>query len=448
MDVSETQSVAEIETRLANMTDVRERIDALVHLGWRYLNVDTRKALQFSEQALELSTSGDYALKPYEQGRLFSLRNISKCFSITGDYVRAMPIAMELIGAAVKEPGNPAIHAHALTILGYCYFRLGDYPRALEMHFEALKIGEEHELEEIPPRSLDSIAFIHGALGELTEAIAYHKRALGLCRDDVSWQAFGHNNLAVAYIQSGDYDSALQHASKSLELGRTHNIVRVLPHVLDTIGMIYQEMGDIPKAIGFFEEAVEFARKTDVRVAEVDALRNLGVACQMEGKSDEAALEHLRLGLLLAERLNAKRQQINCHQTLSDVLARLGDFETALEHHRHYARLEREVFSEQADRKLKTLQVVHETESAKKEAEIHRLKNIELQKALDSVKLLSGLLPICASCKNVRDDSGYWNQIEDFIHDHSEAEFSHSLCPTCARKLYPNLAVGRKSPTG
>jgi hypothetical protein len=63
----------------------------------------------------------------------------------------------------------------------------------------------------------------------------------------------------------------------------------------------------------------------------------------------------------------------------------------------------------------------------------------ELQKALSEIKTLSGMLPICASCKKIRDDKGYWNQIELYIRDRSEAEFSHSICPPCAEKLYGNL---------
>jgi PAS domain-containing protein len=65
----------------------------------------------------------------------------------------------------------------------------------------------------------------------------------------------------------------------------------------------------------------------------------------------------------------------------------------------------------------------------------------ELQDALAKVKTLSGLLPICSSCKNVRDDKGYWNQIEVYIRDHSEAEFSHGLCPSCTERLYPEFAA-------
>lgn len=63
----------------------------------------------------------------------------------------------------------------------------------------------------------------------------------------------------------------------------------------------------------------------------------------------------------------------------------------------------------------------------------------KLKQALTKVKRLSGMLPICASCKMIRDDSGYWNRIEAYIENHSEAEFSHGICPQCARKLYPEL---------
>lgn len=68
----------------------------------------------------------------------------------------------------------------------------------------------------------------------------------------------------------------------------------------------------------------------------------------------------------------------------------------------------------------------------------------ELKAALLEVKKMSGLLPICSSCKKIRDDKGYWNQIETFIREHSDAEFSHGLCPECARKLYPELDIDTK----
>lgn len=86
------------------------------------------------------------------------------------------------------------------------------------------------------------------------------------------------------------------------------------------------------------------------------------------------------------------------------------------------------------------LQVALEIALYKREAE-RRIQTLltELQQALAQVKKLSGLLPICARCHKIRDDSGYWNRVEAYIQDHSEARFSHSLCPDCAVVLYPDL---------
>lgn len=76
----------------------------------------------------------------------------------------------------------------------------------------------------------------------------------------------------------------------------------------------------------------------------------------------------------------------------------------------------------------------------KKAAEEQEKLIAELHQALAEIKTLSGLLPICASCKKIRDDKGYWNQIETYISTHSEAEFSHGICPECMKKLYPQFA--------
>ena len=73
-----------------------------------------------------------------------------------------------------------------------------------------------------------------------------------------------------------------------------------------------------------------------------------------------------------------------------------------------------------------------------RELELRR-SNEELQKALKEVKVLRGLIPICASCKKVRNDGGFWQQLEEYLGEHSEAEFSHGLCQPCIKKLYPGV---------
>jgi hypothetical protein len=77
-----------------------------------------------------------------------------------------------------------------------------------------------------------------------------------------------------------------------------------------------------------------------------------------------------------------------------------------------------------------------------KREEQERLKLIqELTEALSQVKTLSGLLPICASCKKIRDDRGYWQQVETYLKERSNVDFTHGICPECIQRLYPDVSL-------
>ena len=72
----------------------------------------------------------------------------------------------------------------------------------------------------------------------------------------------------------------------------------------------------------------------------------------------------------------------------------------------------------------------------------------QLEEALSKVKTLSGLLPICSGCNKIRDDKGYWSQVEGYIQEHTDAQFTHGLCPDCIRKYFPEMEAGNPPPTG
>lgn len=78
------------------------------------------------------------------------------------------------------------------------------------------------------------------------------------------------------------------------------------------------------------------------------------------------------------------------------------------------------------------------TESRRLEEERERCIR-DLNEAFQKVKTLKGLIPICAGCKKIRDDKGYWEQVEEYIRKHSDAEFTHGMCPECIRAYYPQL---------
>ena len=90
---------------------------------------------------------------------------------------------------------------------------------------------------------------------------------------------------------------------------------------------------------------------------------------------------------------------------------------------------------------IRNLQMELQEKNAQLEMKNEQLqeKNVQLQEALDNIKTLKGFIPICASCKKIRDDEGFWEQVEVYVRDHTEAEFSHGICPDCAHELYPEF---------
>jgi len=99
-----------------------------------------------------------------------------------------------------------------------------------------------------------------------------------------------------------------------------------------------------------------------------------------------------------------------------------------------------DVYSGPIEIKGRTLlfSIVHDISERRKAEEERERLILELREALSKIKTLSGMFPICSSCKKIRDDKGYWNQIESYIRSHSEVEFSHSICPDCVKIMYPD----------
>ena len=109
-----------------------------------------------------------------------------------------------------------------------------------------------------------------------------------------------------------------------------------------------------------------------------------------------------------------------------------------------YSELEVRVQERTADLARVNDELNRDIELRKKMAEEREVMVKKMMEALAEVKTLSGLLPMCSNCKSIRDDRGYWKRIEAYISEHSDAEFSHGLCPKCASELYPDIFGARK----
>jgi len=169
------------------------------------------------------------------------------------------------------------------------------------------------------------------------------------------------------------------------------------------------------------------ARDGTIHAVNLNGARLLGI--------ERALLLNRRLGVLVAE---ADRPAFNAFLERTFAGNERESCEVLLlkaETVRLVVRIEAVVSEDRQECRAAMLDV-----TTRHQAETERERLIqELQTALTGVKALSGLLPICACCKKIRDDHGYWKQVETYIRSHSEATFTHSICPECRQRLYPEF---------
>jgi len=244
------------------------------------------------------------------------------------------------------------------------------------------------------------------------------------------------NNVGEVLNNQGRNDEAFPYLEHAQALSKQLGTRKVLANALDSLSAIYAARHDYEQALECLHQACELAGEFDDNRMRAEFLRNIARVYQRRQAVD-TALDYAHRALASAEAVSNKSEIFACHLLLAELYEMRHELEQALFHYQHFHAIKEEVFNEQSDQKLKTLRAIHDTETARQEAEIYRLKNVELQAALDKVKQLSGLLPICSNCKKIRDDDGYWHDVATYIRDHSEADFTHSMCPSCYEKLYP-----------
>ncbi|MCP4653815.1 MAG: hypothetical protein GY856_00200 [bacterium] len=218
---------------------------------------------------------------------------------------------------------------------------------------------------------------------------------------------------------AGRYDRALAALNESYDLVEKNEMRGVAPEVLQIYADTYEAMGDYGNALKYhrrFKETHDsiFSEESQRRIEELQA----GFEAAEKDREIVALRYRNELGLAELEQERTVRNALLGGAVL--LLALVGVTGVSYRMQRKAHRNLR-----QAHDRLRT---AHEALG---------LQKTEIEEALSQVKLLSGLLPMCSHCHKIRDDGGYWQQVEAYISKHSEAEVSHGLCPGCAKELYP-----------
>ena len=443
-----SQYILELEAQLEKATDPRTRIDLLHEIAWAVLLNDPEKGRSYAERAYEFSSSGEFEQEPYLPGLAGSLRSLISLNADAGNYDLALSQSLQALGILKEIPDekieiNP-IRVNVFGVVSWTYRCLGDYAVSAEYAMKGLKLAQAIGERRYETGLLNVLSVIYAESNDLAAALEVGQKVVQYCREggNVRGESIALNNLAMTYLELGSGEDALATCKESLRLAREHGIEAVVLTAQSTLGEIYLGIKDFAKAEESLLRALSLARENKAGSDELQCLLHLGKV-YWHRRNDQAALSTFQNALSLSRASNDRRGEFQCHQMLSEIYESQGDLTRALQHYKQYHLVKEQVFNEAADHKLKNLKISYEVETLKQESEIHRLRNVELQAALEQVKRLSGLLPICAHCKKIRDDAGYWQDVAVYIRDHSEAEFSHGICPECMETLYSEFVQGR-----
>lgn len=438
-ELSKTSTgIAQLEEALqafdaAPHVDQRRQLDILNTLIREIRHNDPQRAFALTERAYTLAERLDYP-----EGRLACLMNLAVQHThISPNFEVALTWINQALALLESYP-NPAHQAYLLQCLATIYRHLGDHPTAQAHLLQALTLCHQVGDQTLTGLMYNDLGVVYRYTDEYELSLHSYQQALAIAQatDNQQRIALALNNIGDLLNHWGRAAQAEPYLQQALTLTRQLDLKILEPSLLDSLSETYLEQGKYTEALACLQQAQLIATAFDNQFELSLLLRN--VARVYHHKQEwTPALTYLQQALAIAEAIKFKEGIYSCHHLLADIYEAQGEPAKALLHYKQFHTIKEELYNEETAQKLKTLQVIYETESAKREAVVYRLKHDELQAALAHVKQLSGLLPICSNCKKIRDDSGYWQDVAVYIRDHSEAEFSHGICPECREHLYP-----------
>ena len=330
-------------------------------------------ALEQAHEALLLLADEDD-----RRGEAQARHKLGNIYGDMGEYARALE-QYEKSLHIFEEIGDKSGQGTSLNSFGGIYIAFGEYSTALEYYIRSLELKEE--VGDIAGQGmiLNNTGIIYTLLGEYEKALEYYLYSLSICEQlsDRTGEAKTLNNLGYIYNLMGSYTQALARYQASLSIFEEIGDWKEQGNTLTNIGMIHQALGDLSQAEHYFRHSLDMNAQMGESRTLGDALKALGELFLTKGEVAQA-VEYLQRALTQAQELQAKSQLSKIHRALATAYEQLGNYQEAYLHYKKYHLLESEVGNEQARQKIKNMEIAREVDSARKEAEIQRLTNVDL----------------------------------------------------------------------
>ena len=296
--------------------------------------------------------------------------------------------ALEILESTTDSSSKTRlIEVDVLGNLSWTYYGYGDYGIAAENGMKALKLAQEMGDRIRQARLLNILSNIYAESNDLDSALEMGQNALQCYKNLglVDGESVALNNLALTYLQDGNGAKALETCHESLRIALENKITAVVLTALSTLGEIYLGINQYNQAEEYLLQALDLARERGSSYDEFLDLLNLGKV-YLSQQNDQSALTSFQGALAISQALKNCPGEFQCHQLMAEEYEKQGNFETALLHFKQFHTLKESSFNENTANRLAGLQVIQKVETAKRDAEIHYLKTIELKKEIEERK--------------------------------------------------------------
>ena len=358
---------------------IREKIDLMNELAWLLRDKDTIRSLELGQNTYALAESDSGSGLPYQEGLAYSLRTQGYLNQRLGNHSLSF---VQLMNAQVAfrsldiYDGLSDVYGGIADI----YFQIGNFPDALVWIYRQLDTAQQIGDKRLVADAYNNLAkvYIHSEDYEQAEPTLDQSLKFALESGHTRIVCLSYLDIAEIHLQAGRYQEALEFGLRGLDLSREAGFELFEIHSLDILGKIYLKLGDREEGLKNLKTALVLSREIDSKLAICKSLLSFGRA-NLELQQPDLAIESLKQGLSIAHSIHASVEVYKAHQALSEAYEQTGEISSALQHYKQFRAIEGKAIGDKANLRTKILQIDHQTESAKKEAEIAHLRTVELQ---------------------------------------------------------------------
>ncbi len=372
----------------ADQTEELARLALLNQSAWELRLSDIPKARTLALEAKELATELN---DPAELAQ--SLITLSVAIFRESDIQAALAAGEEAyqLTDALPKSTRQNLLLRAVNFLIGVHYRLGNYAVALDLYLKHLDEISTGDAKQDQANLFNNLSGIYGALGDYAMAMSMLEQTI-----DIRRETNDHQGLATALLNMGNvclrqrrFEDALRTYTESLQCAQKANLNREQGAAYYAIGNVYAEQEQYEEAVANFEKALSITtaeRDENNRTFTLQAIGKIYAKKTFVKFNIDTAVTFLNDALKEAESLQNKRAVYSILKELATAYESAGKFEEALRYERAYRDLRDEIVGEEQQKRTQSLMILHQTEQAKKDAELERLKNIELADALKKVE--------------------------------------------------------------